>query len=40
METAGQPRKLTMKPDVHEGNNDELESFLCEETFAKQERLY
>ena len=40
METAGQPRKLTMKLDVHEGNIDELESSSCEEIFAKQERLY
>jgi len=40
METAGRPRKLAMKLDVHEGNIDELESSSCEEIFASQERLY
>ena len=40
METAGQPRKLAMKLDVHEGNIDQLERSSCEETFAAQERLY
>jgi hypothetical protein len=40
METAGQPRKIAMKLDVHEGNIDALESASCEEIFAKQERLY
>src|SRR5262249_44400874 len=40
LETAGQPRKLAMKLDVHEGNIDELENSSCEEIFARQERLY
>ena len=40
METAGQPRKLAMKLDVHEGNIDQLETSSCEEIFAGQERLY
>ncbi len=40
METAGQPRKIAMKLDVHEGNIDELERSSCEEILAKQDRLY
>jgi hypothetical protein len=40
MESAGQPRKIAMKLDVHEGNIDALESASCEEIFAAQERVY
>jgi hypothetical protein len=40
METAGQPRKLAMKLDVHEGNIDWLENASCAEIFAAQERVY
>src|SRR5262249_26511896 len=40
METAGQPRKVAMKLDVHEGNIDQLENSSCEQIFAEQERFY
>jgi hypothetical protein len=40
METAGEPRKIAMKLDVHEGNIDRLEHSSCEEIFAEQARLY
>jgi len=40
METADKPRMMAIKLDVHEGNIDQLENSSCEETFARQERLY
>src|SRR5262249_3018662 len=40
METANQPRKLTMKLDVHEGNIAQLEELSCEQIFEEQERIY
>jgi hypothetical protein len=40
METASQPRKLTMKLDVDEANIDQLERLTCEEIFAEREQAY
>jgi hypothetical protein len=40
LETADQPRKLTLKLDVDETNIDRLENASCDEIFAAQERLY
>jgi hypothetical protein len=40
METAGQPRKIAMKLDVHEGNSDRLEQASCQDVFDEHARAY
>jgi hypothetical protein len=40
LETASQPRKLTLKLDVNETNIDQLENSSCDDIFAERERQY
>jgi hypothetical protein len=40
LETAGRPRKLTLKLDVDETNIDYLENTSCDDIFAERERQY
>jgi hypothetical protein len=40
LETAGQPRKLTLKLDVDETNIDHLEESSCDDIFTERERQY
>jgi hypothetical protein len=40
METASQPRRLTLKLDVDETNIDHLEKTSCDDIFAERERQY
>jgi hypothetical protein len=40
METIGEPRKISMKLDVHEGNVGTLEHSSCEEIVSEQARIY